>query len=76
MEKKKYSKLVQCDTMKIKKNRQKKARRIMILASIRMSKSIGVKFNRVCMEDIRDVYMDMFGVDSLIRRFDIASIVA
>ena len=51
--------------MKIKKNRQKKARRIMILASIRMSKSIGVKFNRVCMEDIRDVYMDMFGVDSL-----------
>lgn len=62
--------------MKIKKNRQKKARRIMILASIRMSKSIGVKFNRIYMEEIRDVYMDMFGVDSLTRRFDIASIVA
>lgn len=62
--------------MKIKKNRQKKARRIMILASIRMSKIIGVKFNRVCMEETRDIYMDMFGVDSLIRRFDIASIVA
>jgi hypothetical protein len=28
------------------------------------------------MEEIRDVYMDMFGVDSLTRRFDIASIVA
>jgi hypothetical protein len=76
MEKKRDPKLVQCDIMKIKKNRQKKARRIMILASIRMSKSIGVKFNRVCMEEIRDVYMDMFGVDSLIKRFDIASIVA
>jgi hypothetical protein len=62
--------------MKIKKNRQKKARRIMILASIRMSKSVGIKFNRVYMEEIRDVYMDMFGVDSLTRRFDIASIVA
>jgi hypothetical protein len=48
----------------------------MILASIRMSKSVGIKFNRVYMEEIRDVYMDMFGVDSLTRRFDIASIVA
>jgi hypothetical protein len=62
--------------MKLKKNRQKKARRIMILASIRMSKSIGVKFNRIQMEETRDIYMNTFGVDSLIRRFDIASIVA
>ena len=62
--------------MKTKKNRQKKARRIMILACIRMSKSIGVRFNRVQMEETRDIYMNTFGVDSLIRRFDIASIVA
>lgn len=62
--------------MKVKKSRQKKARRIMILASIKMSKSIGIKFNRIQMEETRDMYMDKFGVDSLIRRFDIASIVA
>ena len=48
----------------------------MILACIRMSKSIGVRFNRVQMEETRDIYMNTFGVDSLIRRFDIASIVA
>lgn len=39
----------------------------MILVSIRMSKSIEVKFNRVCMEKTIDIYMDMFGVDSLIK---------
>jgi hypothetical protein len=62
--------------MKIKKNRQKKARRIMLLAAIRMSKEIGIKFDRINMEETRDIYMCKYGVDSLIRRFDIASIVA
>lgn len=62
--------------MSIKKNRQKKARRIMLLAAIRMSKNIGIDFNRRNMEETRDVYMNIKGVDSLIKRFDIASIVA
>ena len=48
----------------------------MLLAAIRMSKEIGIKFNRINMEETRDIYMCKYGVDSLIRRFDIASIVA
>ncbi len=62
--------------MKLKKNRQKKARRIMIITAIKMSKTIGIKFNRINMEDIRDEYLNKHGVDRLIKRFDIASIVA
>lgn len=62
--------------MKLKKTRQKKARRIMIITAIKMSKTIGVKFNRINMEDIRDEYLNKYGVDRLIKRFDIASIVA
>jgi hypothetical protein len=60
----------------MKRKRQKKARRIMLIAALRMSKHLGIKFNRNGMEDIRDKYILMHGLNSLVKRFDIASIVA
>mgnify|MGYP003347398841 CR=1 FL=1 len=60
----------------MKKKRQKKARRIMLIAALRMSKDLGIEFNRNTMEDIRDEYTLTYGLNSLVKRFDIASIVA
>lgn len=48
----------------------------MIIAALRMSKHLGIKFNRNDMENIRDIYISNFGLNSLVKRFDIASIVA
>lgn len=59
-----------------KKKRHKKARRIMIIASLRMSKELGIEFDRNNMENIRDAYILSFGMSVLVKRFDIASIVA
>lgn len=58
-----------------KKNRQRKARRIMLVATIRMCKDLGINFDRKNMESIRDIYVNVFGIDKLVRSFDIASII-
>jgi len=60
----------------MKRKRQKKARRIMLIAASRMSKDLGIKFDRNDMENIRDIYISNYGLDTLVKRFDIASIVA
>jgi hypothetical protein len=60
----------------MKRKRQKKARRIMLIAALRMSKDLGVEFNRNDMENIRDMYISNYGLNTLVKRFDIASIVA
>jgi hypothetical protein len=60
----------------MKRKRQKKARRIMLIAALRMSKDLGVQFNRNDMENIRDMYISNYGLNTLVKRFDIASIVA
>ena len=48
----------------------------MLLAALRMSRDLKKQFNRREMELIRDEYMSNFGINSLVKRFDIASIVA
>lgn len=48
----------------------------MIIASARMSKFLKIKFDRKDMDSIRDMYENIFGIDKLVRAFDIASIVA
>ena len=60
----------------MKKKRQKKARRIMLIAAVRMSKDLGIEFDRNDMENIRDLYISNYGLNTLVKRFDIASIVA
>lgn len=59
-----------------KKTRQRKARRLMIISCIRMCRAMKIKFDRKNMENIRDNYFLIFGMDKLVRVFDIASIVA
>lgn len=48
----------------------------MLIAALRMSKDLGVEFNRNDMENIRDMYISNYGLNTLVKRFDIASIVA
>ena len=48
----------------------------MLIAAMRMSKALKLQFNRRDMDAIRDKYILIFGINSLVRRFDIASIVA
>lgn len=48
----------------------------MILSCARMCKILKVKFDRKNMENTRDKYFLQFGMDKLVRIFDIASIVA
>lgn len=48
----------------------------MIIVSARMCKYLKIKFDRKNMDTIRDMYQNLFGIDRLVRTFDIASIVA
>lgn len=48
----------------------------MLIAAMRMSKALKLRFDRREMDVIRDEYISIFGINSLVRRFDIASIVA
>jgi len=48
----------------------------MLIAAVRMSKDLGIEFDRNDMENIRDLYISNYGLNTLVKRFDIASIVA
>lgn len=48
----------------------------MIISCVKMCRALNTSFDRKNMEVIRDIYQFNFGVDKLVRAFDIASIVA
>lgn len=48
----------------------------MIICCVKMCRILNKSFDRKNMELIRDIYEFNFGIDKLVRAFDIASIVA